>query len=422
MRRVVIRGTAWTLLFALLFAGGAAQAQETLLLRAPQFGAGPAALHGAKDYVALLNGRDGGIGGVALELIDCADRQSCTSDGRKPLVLFPSPVEHAGMRVVAGIPVLALGHGRPAIADGRVFEWYFNAPASAASQASALIGHLARASGGRQRLKGRKLAHLHLNTPYGKAANRTLEALARQYGLDFKALAVQPPGGEQRAVWREVGRFKPDFIYLSGWGEMTRVALAGAAELDFPMDRLIGNLWSASADDVRPADRAALGYTTATFHSAGPWGRLHDDIRRHVYDKGQGAAEDAAGIGGVAYNRAIFALAIVVEAIRRAQDRIATPGVSARDVRWGLENTDISAERWSEIGLVGLAPLRLGCRDHEGASPVLFQQWDARVGEWKIVSDWTPVMPEVPRAEAGTDAAAFARSEGITPRACEAGR
>ncbi len=422
MGRLVIRGTAWALLLAVFLVGGGARGQEALLLPVPQFGAGPAALHGAKDFIALLNARDGGIGGVALELIECADRKSCTSGARKPLVLFPSPIEHAGLRVADGIPVLALGHGRPAIADGRVFEWHFNAPASAASQASALVGHLARASGGPQRLKGRKLAHLHLNTPYGKAANRTLEALARRYGLDFKALAVQPPGGEQRAVWREVGRFEPDFIYLSGWGEMTRAALAGAAELDFPMDRLIGNLWSASADEVRPSGRAALGYTTVTFHPAGPWGRLHDDIRRHVYDEGQGAAEDAAGIGGVAYNRAIFALAIVVEAIRRAQDRFATPGVSAQEVRWGLENTDISAERWSAMGLAGLAPLRLGCRDHEGASPVLFQQWDARVGEWKIVSDWTPVMPEVPRAEAEADAAAFARSEGITPRACEAGR
>ncbi len=51
---------------------------------------------------------------------------------------------------------------------------------------------------------------------------------------------------------------------LRGWGVMNPVALKTAAKTGFPVDHIIGNVWSNSEEDVIPAGDAAKGYTAIT--------------------------------------------------------------------------------------------------------------------------------------------------------------
>ncbi len=167
------------------------------------------------------------------------------------------------------IVVHSMGYGMTAAADGRWFPWVFNFPTTYWSQASSVIRYMGQQEGGLDKLKGKKIVHIFHNSPYGKEANPTLEELAQKYGFELTLLAVDHPGQEQKATWLQVRRINPAWVYLSGWGVMNQVAVKEAAAINFPMDRLIGNWWSASEADVVPAGDGAKGYKGATFHAPG---------------------------------------------------------------------------------------------------------------------------------------------------------
>jgi branched-chain amino acid transport system substrate-binding protein len=76
-----------------------------------------------------------------------------------------------------------------------------------------------------------------------------------------------------------------------------------------------------------------------------------------------------------------------VEAIRTAQERFGKKPLTGEQVRWGLENLNITAERIKQLGFEGmLRPVKVSCADHEGARIARIQTWDGK--NWKISSDW----------------------------------
>ncbi len=109
--------------------------------------------------------------------------------------------------------------------------------------------------------------------------------------------------------------------------------------------------------------------------------------------------------------------AIGVEAVRTAQGRWGNKPMTGEQVRWGLENLKLTEERLKELGMGGLTnPIIGSCADHEGSGPVLFQQWDG--DQWKIVSDWVPVMRDVVRPMIEKAAMNYAKENNIQPRSC----
>jgi branched-chain amino acid transport system substrate-binding protein len=320
------------------------------------------------------------------------------------------------MASVDKIPVLSMGYGMAAAADGRWFPWVFNFPTSYWSQASAVISYIGRREGGLDKLKGKKFAHIFLNNAYGKEPNATLEALARQLGFQLTLLAVNPPGEEQQVTWRQVRRLNPHWIFLSGWGPMNQVAIKEAVAINYPRDHFIGNWWSASDADVIPAGPAAKGYIGATFHAPGTNFRVHQEIFEYLYDKGKGAGKRET-VGEVLYNRGLVNGMFSVEAIRTAMARYGNRPLTGEEVRWGLENLNLTETRLEELGMKGFThPLRITCEDHEGAGPVMFEQWDGK--KWNIISDWIPGMRDVVRPKLEAAAAEEGRLLGATRREC----
>lgn len=159
------------------------------------------------------------------------------------------------------IPILSMAYGLSASAEGNQFPWIFNPPDTYWDGASAFMRHAANAEGGFDKLKGKKIGLLYLDAPYGKEPIPLLQSLAKDYGFTLKLYPV--PASEmqnQGAVWLDVRRDRPDWIFLQGWGARNPTAIKAAAENGFPMDRLIGNWWSSSDDDARPAGAQAKGY------------------------------------------------------------------------------------------------------------------------------------------------------------------
>ncbi len=385
------------------------------------------------DYINLLNERDGGIEGVKIKHVDCETGYNT----KKGVECYENIKNTAPSRALAiqpfstgityqlipkssvdEIPIFSMGYGRTSAANGKVFPWVFNFPATYWSQATALVQYIADQEGGMDSLKGKKIYLVYHNSAYGKEPIRTLEALAEKYGFEYRGLPVDHPGQEQKATWLQIRKERPDWVLMWGWGVMNQVAIKEAASIRFPMDRFIGVWWSGSENDVLPAGDAADGYLSGAFHAAGGDFALHDDIRKYVYDKGMGAG-DRDRIGEVLYNRGLVAVMWTVEAIRNAMKIHGTKEVTPAMVRDGFESLEVDEARLAELGLKDFTyGIKITCENHEGPGRVAVQQWDAKAKKWSMASKFYEPLREITAPLIEADSMAYAKENNVTPRTC----
>ena len=155
--------------------------------------------------------------------------------------------------------LITSGYGRADAADGTVFPYVFNPPATYWGGADVAIQYITSEVGGAENLKGKKIALVYHDSAYGKEPIKTLEALAEQHGFKLSLFPVPHPGLEQKATWLKIGRqLRPDYALIWGWGVMTATAIKEAAGVNFPRDKFIGVWWSGNEPDVIPAGKAAV--------------------------------------------------------------------------------------------------------------------------------------------------------------------
>ncbi len=386
--------------------------------------------NGWNDYFTLLNERDGGINKVRIKVVPCetgyaTDRGvECYErlKGSGPLVVMAPSAGHvfalAPKAAADKIPVLTAGVSRSLFADGSLFPWLFAVAPTSYSQASASIEFIAQKRGGKDKLKGLKIALLHHDSPFGKEPIPALHAFAAKYGFAIELLPVTHPGVEQQAHWLAIRQQQPDFVLLWGFGIMNAVALKEAAVAAFPRDRIIGSWWSGSESDVLPADEAANGLLAATFHAPGAAFEVLDDLRTHVHGKGKSmAATDE--IGHVLYNRGVVAAMWTAEAIRQAMDLHRTTAIQGEQMRDGLEALAIDERRLAELGFAGLTPpVAMTCNYHDGGGRVAIQQWNAATKTWALVSKYFEPDYSVLRPILTQESAAHAKENKLTRRVC----
>jgi branched-chain amino acid transport system substrate-binding protein len=383
--------------------------------------------NGFVDYFSMVNERDGGINGVKIAWEECETQYDTKQGvecyerlkGKGAALINPYSTGITYQLIpkapVDKVPVFSMGYGMSASSDGRWFPWVFNFPTNYWSQASAVVRYIGQQEGGLEKLKGKKIVHIFHNSPYGKEANPTLEDLSKKYQFELTLLAVDHPGQEQKSTWLQVRRINPDWIFMSGWGVMNQVAVKEASAINFKMDRFIGNWWSATEADVIPAGDGAKGYRGATFHAPGTSFKVHQDIVKHVYDKGKGAGQKER-MGEALYNRGIVNAMYAAEAIRTGM-KAAKTAPTTDQIRWGFENLNLTDKRLEELGMKGFThALKVTCEDHEGNGPIRIQQWDGQ--KWALVSDWIAPMRDVVRPKIEAAAVEEAKKLGYTQRDC----
>lgn len=384
---------------------------------------------GFADYFTMINERDGGIGGVKVRVdecetgyktdrgVECYDR---TKEGALVYGPYSTGITYALIEKVTAdkIPLLTLGYGRTTAADGRVFPYVFNFPATYWNQATAIFNFIGQEEGSMDKLKGKKIAYIYLDHPYGKEPIPTLDIMKDKYGFEYDKYPVAPASmTEQKSIWLKIRKSKPDYVVMWGWGAMRETAVKEASNIRFDMTKFIGNWWSGSEEVTAPTGKRAKGYRAASFHGTGSDFGVYNDLKKYVLDAGK-AAGDGSKAGTVHYNRAIVNAAYIVEAVKDAQEHFGVKEINGEQMQWALENLSVTDAEIEKIGMTGLMPpVEITCANHEGQNPAIkIQEWTG--SEFKIITDWIPASTEITRPLIEQDAAAYAGEQGLALRSC----
>ena len=197
--------------------------------------------NGKVDYLKLVNARDGGVNGVKLTYEEC-ETAYATDRGvecyerlkTRPGVAVVDPLATGitfaltEKTAVDKIPLMTQGYGLSISQDGNAFQWNFPFLGSYWTAADILIQHLGKQVGGLDKLKGKKIAYVYHDSPYGKDAIPLLEKRAQMHGFTLQMMPVTAPGVEQKSTWLQIRQSRPDYLLLWGWGVMNSTALKEA--------------------------------------------------------------------------------------------------------------------------------------------------------------------------------------------------
>ncbi|MBL6617049.1 MAG: ABC transporter substrate-binding protein, partial [Reyranella sp.] len=356
---------------------------------------------GVRDYITLLNERDGGINGVKISFEECetgyaTDRGvECYErlKGKGPTgAAYFSPlstgITFALTEKAPGdkMPLITMGYGRSESRDGAVFEWNFPLLGTYWTAANVAIQHIGKEIGGLDKLKGKKIALLYHDSPYGKEPIAALEAMSKKYGFEFLPIPVPAPGSEQKSQWLQIRQQRPDYVLLWGWGVMNSAAVTEAGNVNYPRDKMIGVWWSGAEPDVVPAGDKGAGYKALMLQHPAGKAPVYADLEKYVIGPGKSLAKPDE-IGSVLYNRGLINSMLGTESIRTAMAKFGNKPMTGEQVRWGIEHLDLTAERIKQLGFEGMiGPIKVSCADHEGTRLSRVHQWDGK--QWKVISDW----------------------------------
>ena len=386
------------------------------------------------DYMNYVN-MTGGVNGVMLTWQECETEYNAV----KTVECYQRLLEKDGQRIVVfdtlGTPgayavinrmakdnvVLAqYGYGRTDGADGRVWPWVFNAASHYWSQIAVKLKFMAQIEGGIDKMKGKKIVHLHIDSAYGREPLPAMRKITSDWGMKLVEISIPPPGLEQQSQWLQIRRENPDWVTFWGAGSgMNSTAMTNAARINFPRDRMMYVTFGAAEEDMYPAGDAAIGTYAVANALPGEY-PLVKDIKDKVYGSGKGNLADPNRIGSVYWNRGLGAAVMWIEALKNAQKMHNKVGkaVTGAEFRDGYETLNMTEARLTELGVGGmLAPFAISCANHEGAGKFAVMQWDGK--KFNQVTGWeAPLDPKFIRGLVEDSAAKFAKENNITPKKC----
>jgi branched-chain amino acid transport system substrate-binding protein len=270
--------------------------------------------------------------------------------------------------------------------------------------ADILIQAIAKREGGEGKLKGKKIALVYHDSPFGKEPIPLLQERARMNGFQLDLIPVTAPGVEQKAAWLQVRQQRPDYVLLWGWGVMNSTALKEAQATGYPRDKMYGVWWAGAEPDVKDVGEGAKGYNALALNTAGTQPKVIQDILKNVHDKGQGTGPRDE-VGSVLYTRGVIIQALGVEAVRRAQERFGKGKVmTPEQVRWGLENLNLDQKKLQQLGLDQvMRPISTSCADHMGSMNARIETWDGK--KWDVHPEYFSADEQIikPMVKAGAD-------------------
>jgi len=357
--------------------------------------------NGFADYFKLVNAR-GGINGVKIiweecetgyatdRGVECYERLKGKHGGATSFQPLSTGITVAVSEKAAAdkVPILTPGYGLSGSMDGTVYRWNFPITGMYWVAADILVQHIGKKEGGLDKLKGKKIALVYHDSPYGKEPISYLQERGRMHGYELQLLPVAHPGVEQKATWQQIRGSRPDYVFLWGWGVMNSTAVKEAVATGYPREKMYGVWWAGAEPDVKDVGDGAKGYNAlALQHGAEPNAKVVQDVLKEVHAKGQGSGAKEE-VGSVLYMRGIMSAMLAVEGVKRAQERFGKGKVmTGEQARWGYENLALDQKKLDALGFAGvMRPLSTTCADHMGPAWARVHTWDGK--KWVFSSDW----------------------------------
>jgi branched-chain amino acid transport system substrate-binding protein len=349
---------------------------------------------GQRDYFTMINER-GGIKGFKFQL-DIVDTGNATQRGieayerfkREGVVLvdpLSTPVSRALVpRALADkINMVTTFSGRSDAADGEAFPYVMPLSPSYWSQAAVLVDYMRKQEKG---LKGKKVALVHIDTPFGREPITLLQVLAKRHDFEFQTFPYPPPGTEQSAVWTQVRRLKPDWVMIWGAGAGQIASLKEAARNGIPMDRIASVVWMSESEMNVVGVDAAKGVLKFEGVAGGREPKIIQAIQNEVVAKGKGVGKPEI-VGTTYYNIGVMAAALIAEGARLAIDKNPKGPITSEQLNEGLR----SIKNFTAEGM--LPPVTITKADHQGGGRGRVAQWDGK--RWVPKSDWMAADQDV---------------------------
>ncbi|SFN27923.1 ABC transporter substrate-binding protein [Variovorax sp. OV329] len=382
--------------------------------------------NGKQDYIKLVNAQ-GGINGVKISYEECETGYATDKGvecyerlkGKGATLIDPQATgitfALTDKAPADKIPLLTLGYGLAASQDGSAFKWNFPLMGSYWTAADILIQHIAKKEGGLDKLKGKKIALVYHDSPFGKEPIPLLQERAKLSGFELSLIPVTAPGVEQKSAWLQVRQQRPDYVLLWGWGVMNSTALKEAVATGYPREKMYGVWWAGAEPDVKDVGANAKGYNALALNTSGTQPKVIQDILKQVHEKGQGTGPKDE-VGSVLYTRGVIIQMLGVEAVRRAQERFGKGKVmTGEQVRWGLENLALDQKKLDSLGFSGvLRPISTSCQDHMGSSWARVYTWDG--SQWGGMSDWYQADEQIIKPMVKTSADKYVADKKLTRR------
>lgn len=345
---------------------------------------------GYRDYITMLNER-GGAGGIKIELmisdhgnaiqrgLEAYDRY--TKDGAALIDPLSTPVSRAlvSRALQDKVNLVTTVSGRSDAIDGSVFPYVLPMSPIYWSQVARVVDYVGEKAGG---LKGKKMAYVYIDTPFGREALPLLDALSKKYGFELQSYPYAPPGNEQSSVWTQVRRFRPDYAFVGGGGIGQPVAIKEALRNGIAADRIVSWVWLSESDMDVVGRTEAKGVAKFAPTKQGADDKLIQDIIREVVDKGKGSGPKDK-VGTSYYNIGVMAAAIAGEGVRMAAAK--NPN-GPFDGPW--LNAGLTAIKDFSLGGF-IPPVTITAEDHQGGGAGAVAQWDGakwvEVGGFKAV-------------------------------------
>ena len=383
--------------------------------------------NGFVDYLKLVNAK-GGINGVKISYEECetgydtARSVECYERLKSKNPSFVQTLSTGATFAITEkapgdkIPVLTVGYGRSESADGAVFKWNFPIAGTYWVAADTILQAIAKKEGGWDKLKGKKIALVYHDSPFGKEPIPLIQERSRIHGFELQLLPVTAPGVEQKATWLQVRQARPDYVVLWGWGVMNSTAIKEAQATGYAREKMYGVWWAGAEPDVKDVAEGAKGYNAITIqHGAEPNSDIVKFLLAQVHSKGQGTGPKEE-VGQVLYLRGVMSAMIGIEGIRSAQERFGKGKVmSGEQVRWGLENLNLTQAKLDALGFKGvMRPISTSCVDHMGAAWTRIHTWNGKA--WEFTSDWMQADEQILKPLVKATADKYAAEKKLTRR------
>ena len=334
---------------------------------------------GINDYFTLINGR-GGVKGYRIEnlIADHANEpqrgielyEQMTKKGAMVIDTFSTPVAHAVLSRCTKDKVVLLTpmHGRGDAVIGEAFPWVFPVGATYWSKAASIVEHIWKEEN--KNLKGKKIAYVHIDTPFGREVLPVVNRLKDKLGFELQAFGYPPPGNEQASLWTQVRRFRPDWVILWSAGIGQSVAVKEAIRNGIPVDHITSCDWMLEPDMKLIGPERGKGIVRVEGVAPGRDFPIIKEIMEEVYAKGKSKGNPKL-VGSTLYNVAVGLSQLTPEVIRIAVENFGEP-LDSEKIRKSFEML-----KGFDCGGI-TAPITTSPQDHEGGGGCRLAKWDGK--------------------------------------------